>query len=102
MIGTTTILSTTGNTTGATFTDRNPGGTFQATINGTGAVAATVTIQCSLDTTNWITLGTITLSGTTTATDGFVSMGQWFAYRAVSSATSGTISSIIVNMSEVE
>jgi hypothetical protein len=101
MIQGTNILTTTGNATGSTFVDRNPGGAFQAVIVGTGAVATTVTIQCSLDASNWLTLGTITLSGTTAATDGFTSAGEWYAYRAVSSASSGTITSIQVIMSEV-
>lgn len=93
------LLSTTTNTTGSPIMDSVAGGVFQATINGTGAVATTVTIQSSLDAVNWVTLGTITLSGTTTATDGFASIGQWLHYRAVTSATSGTVDSIKVNMS---
>lgn len=100
MIQGTNILTTTTNTTGSTIIDRNPGGTFQAVITGTGSVATTVTIQCSLDATNWLTLGTITLSGTNTATDGFVSQGEWLAYRAVTSGTSGTVTAIQVLMSE--
>jgi hypothetical protein len=100
MIQGTNILTTTTNTTGPAVVDRNPGGTFQAVITGTGSVTTTVTIQCSLDGVNWLTLGTISLSGTTTATDGFVSAGEWLTYRAVTSGTSGTVSSIQVLMSE--
>ena len=101
MIQASLLLSTTTNTTGTAVLDKIPGGTFQATITGTGALTATVNVQASLDATNWITLGTITLSGTTTATDGFVNLGEWVAYRAVTSGVTGTVSSIAVLMSEV-
>lgn len=101
MIQASLLLSTTTNTTGAAVLDKVPGGTFQATVTGTGAVGVTVNIQGSLDASNWITLGTITLSGTTSATDGFVSLGEWVAYRAVTSGATGTISAINVLMSEV-
>jgi hypothetical protein len=101
MIQASTLLSTTTNTTGAAVLDKIPGGTFQATITGTGTVGVTVTVQASLDATNWVTLGTITLSGTTTATDGFVSLGEWVAYRAITASATGTIASINVLMSEV-
>lgn len=100
MLQGTNILSTTTNVTGATIVDRNSGGTFQAVITGTGALYTVVTIQCSLDGANWITLGTITLSGTNTATDGFVSQGEWVYYRAVVSGTTGTVTNISVLMSE--
>lgn len=101
MIQATTLLSTITNATGETIRDRVPGGTFQATVTGTGTVSVTVNIQASLDGNNWISLGTISLSGTTTATDGFVSLGEWTCYRAVTTAATGTISSINVLMSEV-
>ena len=100
MIQAKNILSTTTNATGNSFNDLVSGGAFQAVITGTGAITATINIQCSLDNTNWILLGTITLSGTTTATDGFTSSGGWIFYRAVSSNVTGIVTSIIVNMSE--
>lgn len=95
------ILSTTTNSTGSLVRDMVPGGAFQATITGTGTVSCVVTIQVSLDTVNWMTLGTISLSGTTTASEGFTSHGSWYAYRAVTTAVTGTVSSIKVNMSVV-
>lgn len=94
------MLSTTTNTTGDSINDLRAGGAFQATITGTGVVSCTVTIQCSLDATNWIDLATISLSGTNIATDGFSSVGQWPSYRAITSAVTGTAASIMVNMSE--
>jgi hypothetical protein len=67
-------------------------GTFQATVSGTGAVTATVLVQVSNDPSElgWVTLGTITLSGTTTATDGFSSDARWQHVRANITAISGT------------
>jgi hypothetical protein len=94
------LLKATGNQTGTAISDLKSGGAFQATITGTGTVGTTVQIQCSLDAANWINLGSIVLSGTTTATDGFNSIGQWAWYRAVTTGSSGTITSIRVNMSE--
>lgn len=94
------MLSTTTNTTGNSISDTRAGGAFQATIMGTGVVSCTVTIQCSLDATNWIDLATISLSGTNIDTDGFSSVGQWPNYRAITSAVTGTVTSITVNMSE--
>ena len=51
----------------------SPYATFQATVVGTGAVTATVTIEVSNDNTYWCAtpMGTITLSGTTSNSDGF-------------------------------
>lgn len=93
------IFSSTTNGTGASFSDLNVGGAFQAVITGTGAVACTVNIQASIDSANWINLGSITLSGTTTATDGFASLGGWVFYRATVTGATGTISNISVLMS---
>jgi hypothetical protein len=65
---------------GATYKD-SPYSTFQATVAGTGAVTATVTIygSNSVDGTPYCAtaLGTITLNGTTTATDGFTTTAPW-------------------------
>lgn len=79
----------------------SPYGTFQAIVTGTGAVTATVSIQVSNETdtfnaakTNWITLGTISLSGTTTATDGFTTVCPWRYVRANVTAVSGTSATV--------
>lgn len=75
--------------------------TFQAKVEGTGAVTATVVIEVTNfdgDTTNVLTLGTITLSGTTRATDGFASLARWGNVRARISAISGTNAKVNVNM----
>lgn len=70
--------------------DDSPNRTFQASVVGTGAVSATVLIQVSNDATNWITLATITLSGTTSATDGVAMSAAWGFARGNVTAISGT------------
>jgi hypothetical protein len=66
--------------------------TFQATgttTSGTGAVA--VAVEVSNDNTNWIAMGTISLTlGTTIATDGFVSIASWTYVRGNVTSISGT------------
>lgn len=67
--------------------------TFQACIDGTsGAQTATVTIECSDDGihTCATVMGTIALSGTITASDGFASTAAWKYVRANVTAISGT------------
>ena len=73
---------------------------FQAAVTGTGAVSATVQIQASNDPTvlGWLTLGTITLSGTTTTTDGFSSEEAWTNIRSNVTAVSGTGAAVTVVM----
>lgn len=63
---------------------------FHAKVVGTGAVTATVIVEVSLDNTTWITAATITLSGTTSAADGFTMDAPWRYVRARISAISGT------------
>ena len=64
--------------------------TFQATVSGTGAVSATVIVQVSNDGTNWLDLATFTLSGTTSASDGFAAEAPWKWFRGNVTAISGT------------
>lgn len=72
--------------------------TFQATVSGTGAVTATVIVESSNDGANFLTLGTITISGTTSASDGFVSTATWEYVRARLTAISGTGAAVTVTM----
>lgn len=78
----------------------SPWTTFQATIVGTGVVSAAVTILCSNDGINWnsTVLGTITLNGTTTSTDGFSYIGPWKYVAAVVSSITGTGATVNVSM----
>lgn len=72
--------------------------TFQANVTGTGAVSATVPVYVSHDNANWLLLGTITLSGTTAAADGFTSAGRWAYIRADVAAIAGTGAAVTVLM----
>lgn len=84
-------------TTGLTVYDSAFPGckTVQATVSGSGTVSATVIIDVSNDGSNWIAnLGTITLSGTTSDTDGFVYDAPWAAIRARLTAVAGSSASV--------
>lgn len=79
----------------------SPEATFQATVTGTGAVTATVTIEFSNDGVNVLATvgGTITLSGTTTSSDGFTTTSApWKYARANVTAISGTGATMQVYM----
>ena len=88
LLGTGTTTTATGNTQPKDAVYAS----FQATVVGTGAVTATVVIDCSNDGTNWCAtaLGTITLSGTTSSSDGFTTSAAWKYVRARVTAVSGT------------
>lgn len=73
--------------------------TYQATVSGTGAVTATVLIQCSNDGVNWLLLGTLTLTGTTVASDGMASAAPWAFVRANLTAITGTAAKVTVEAS---
>ena len=72
--------------------------TYQITVAGTGAVSATVLIEVSNDGTSWLAtpLGTVAISGTTSATDGFTTAAPWKYHRANISAISGTGATVTI------
>ncbi len=77
--------------------------TFQATVTGSGSVAATVVIEVSNNPTSggWVTMGTITLPSTsTTVTDGFASQSGWGYYRCNVTAISGTSATVRVDAAQ--
>lgn len=86
--------------TGPTIVKDSPFSTFQATVTGSGAVTATVVIDASNDGTNWCStvLGTITLSGTTTVSDGFTTTAPWKYVRARVTALTGTGATVVATM----
>lgn len=96
---------TTSNATGAWLYKDSPEATFQADVIGTGAVAATITIQFSNDV-NPLTgvgnplataAGVITLTGTSPQSDGFTTTSApWKWWRAVVSGISGTNATVQV------
>lgn len=63
---------------------------FQGTVAGTGSVTATLNIYGSNDGTNWILLATITLSGTTSATDAIVFAAPYTSLKGNVGAITGT------------
>lgn len=80
----------------------SPYSSFQGIVTGVGSVSATVNIQVSNENatgsgtnSNWITIGTITLSGTTSATDGFTTLAPWRFVRANVTAVTGTVEIIM-------
>ncbi len=92
-------------TNGTPIYKDSPYAAFQAIVTGTGAVSATVLIQGSNEEatwlgtkSNWITIGTISLSGTTTATDGLTTIAPWKYMRASVTAISGTGATVEVLM----
>lgn len=64
-------------------------GSVQASIFGSGAVSASVFIEVSNDESQWLALGTITLSGTNNASDGFAYAARWKVVRARIASISG-------------
>ena len=84
--------------TGAWMFKDAPQASYQAVVEGTGAVTATVVIEASNDGINALStvLGTITLSGTTTSSDGFQTSAPWKYIRARVTAISGTGASVDV------
>lgn len=84
---------------GSAVADAGGAPSFSAEVSGTGSVAATVLIQArNAASGQWLTLGTITLSGTTAATDGFASLARYMEYLANLTAVSGTGAAVTVTM----
>ena len=84
--------------TGTTIEAPGPGATVQARVTGTGAVTATVVVQVSNFDNVWLTLGTLSLSGTTTATAGLALDAHWAYIRADLTALTGTGATVDVFM----
>lgn len=109
MQGVVTILTdATGSATGNTYTPSyatrgfavQPVIKFQAYETGTGAVTGTVLIEGSNDPSyaSWVTIATLTLSGTTAISAGTATTSNWPNVRARTTAISGTSASIVVTM----
>lgn len=76
---------------------------FSATVTGSGSVAATVQIEISNDGEHWRAMvdadgntAEIVLSGTDSATDGFVTEESWLFHRANVTAITGTGAKVTV------
>jgi len=99
------VNSTTATGASSPIYKESPYSSFQAIVTGTGSVSATIAVQvCIEDATangtysNWITMGTITVSGTTSATDGFTTIAPWRWVRVNVTAISGTGAAVQVLM----
>ena len=98
VVGATTTAFT-ANETGRWVYKDSPISSYQATLTGTGALTATVTMECSNDGVYPLStvLGTISLSGTTAVSDGFVtSNAPWKWVRAVVTTLTGTGASVTI------
>lgn len=68
---------------------------YQASITGSGAVSATVTIQGSNDGSNWTTIGTaMSLSGTGSDVKATNSTVPWRHHRSVIASITGTSAAV--------
>lgn len=92
------MLTRTATATGLTFEAPGPGATVQARVVGDGAVTATVVVQVSNFDGPWLTLGTLTLSGTNVATAGLALDAHWAYIRADLTALTGTGAEVDVIM----
>ena len=74
--------------------------TFSAKVVGTGAVTAAVIIKVSNtgEDDDWATAATITLSGTTSDSDGFAMNAKWAYTKANVSAITGTGAAVTVTL----
>ncbi len=83
-------------TTGGALSNSGGARTFQAVITGSGAVSATVEVEVSNNGIHFLSLGTIEMTGTDAATDGFAADAPWLFLRARVTAISGTGASVDV------
>lgn len=73
--------------------------TFHGSLAGTGAISATIAIQArNVASGQWVTIGSLTPSGTGTAAAAFASPGRYMEYRADCTAISGTNATLSVAM----
>lgn len=91
---------TTTNTTGSWYFKDAPNAGIQATVTGSGALTATITVQVSNDGVNpcATAAGVITLSGTGTQSDGFATNAAWKYVRVVVSNVTGTNATVFCQM----
>jgi hypothetical protein len=103
--GTSGATSTTTTAASNGMYKESPWSSFQAIVTGTGTVSATVLIQGSNEdatfqgtNANWITLVTLSPTGTTNGNDGNTVIGTWRYVRSSVTAISGTGAAVQVIM----
>lgn len=98
ILGRTLLSGATAATTGTAVDCWQSTRSIQARVSGTGAVTATVLVEVSNDEAVYLPLGTITLSGTTSATDGFAISPSFRTIRASVTAISGGSAAVTVTL----
>lgn len=98
LTGVTTVSTGSGVDTSTLDQIQNEDRNFIANVSGTGAVSATVLVEVSNNNRHWMTLATITLVGTSSVSDGFVSDESWQYVRGTVSAMTGTGASVTLTM----
>lgn len=68
--------------------------TYQAILTGTGTISTTVKVQGSIDNTNWVDIGTLTLSDATKLTDGLTATDAYAYVRGNVTALAGTAATV--------
>lgn len=71
---------------------------FQCTVAGTGSVTASVNIEASINGTDWKSIKTFTLSGTTRASDVFSSTDPYPFLRGNVTAITGTGATVTLDL----
>lgn len=84
------VSSATAPATGATAARNGNQWSYHLAVAGTGAVTATGTVEVSNDGTYWVTFGTLSATGTTSASDAVVGTAPWAYHRARIDTISGT------------
>jgi len=85
------LLSSAIAATGQAFLRHGKDWSYQLSVAGTGAVAATATVEVSNnDGADWLTFGTLSASGTTRASDLITGVAAWGMHRAKIDTISGT------------
>jgi hypothetical protein len=103
--GATRATTTTTNQTSNNIPKSGKDTTYEATVTGTGALTATATVNATnddakaagTDTSPWVQLGVITLSGTNSAAGGFATSAAWKWVQVVVTNLTGTGATLKVN-----
>ena len=72
--------------------------TIQGTVQGTGAITATINIEYSNDGIAWMPGPQIVLTGSTLVTDGFFGSEHWIMCKATLASVTGTGAAVTVTL----
>lgn len=85
-----TLISATATGTGQAFGRNGNNWSYHLAVAGSGAVSATATVEVSNNNAQWVSFGTLSASGTTSASDSIVGTAPWAYHRARIDTISGT------------